>query len=289
MRGRTGATVALAGSATEAELFTAEYEQVMAGRADRQVYQRVLKRMRTHAVMDGDDKVQPKCKHCGERLSEPDDESCKHCGHIVDSEAAKAGAGRRKCPSCGRFSKSLTSNHAYCSKCGAGFADGMRKSAGAGFEVLPDAERLHLAALMAKAQDRARRLEGMGDLIKALGPEVMARVMSGEALSPAEFTRAYLSNGRAGMTASAGRSPRIPDMKPISPEDFRRGPLTAGQERRSPLNLLPLPGNEQADLYGAQHPGTGSMSQFSGLGAEPPGPTVAVPRTVALWPVTGRR
>lgn len=55
-------------------------------------------------------------------------------------------------------------------------------------------------------------------------------------ITPGQFKRPYITAGRANQTAKPGQKPRIPMQASVpAANDFHRGPLTAGQERQSPM------------------------------------------------------
>lgn len=203
--------------------------------------------------------------------------------------AQKAGVGRKQCPSCGRWSKSASANpsmHRWCSKCGASLA---KSETAAGAEkhelgvpaapVLTGAEEMRLAAIVRKARsgDSDERLAGIGELVEKLGTEVAVKIIGGDLVSPEQFTRAYLSQRRAPLSAPAGATPRIPETThTVSNEDFTRPPLEPGHQRPSQvldrLNSLMQPG--QAAYYRAS-PGIASASPYDPAAGAPSGSTVS--------------
>lgn len=234
----------------------------------------------------GSKKQCPTCGRWSTSLA-PNHSFCSQCGHSLagaakgDAILADDGEGRpdRQCENC---KSKFHPERDACPHCGLIVdREGVEKSGGPGLEALTAAEKVHLAALVKRCEDPATRLDSLGELMKELGPHVAVKVIGGEPLSPAEFTRAYLANGRAGLSAGSGQSPRIPDTThTVSSEDFRRDPLTAGHERPTPLQMLQQAG--QMGLYGSWRAGTGTLDSRSGLGNTGTGPSVAIPATVGL-------
>ncbi|HET9081344.1 MAG TPA: hypothetical protein VFO01_12625 [Trebonia sp.] len=80
----------------------------------------------------------------------------------------------------------------------------------------------------------------MGYFTAMLGPDVTARLVSGDPVSPAEMRRGYIRAGRAQQSAAPDQEPRIPETTHvIRAEEFTRGPLTARHERPSPASVRP--------------------------------------------------
>lgn len=143
---------------------------------------------------------------------------------------------------------------------------GAAKSAG-----IPELEQVHLSRLVAKAQNGAdsnERAEAIGELMAKVGREVAAQLVGGDLLSPSQFTRAYLSQHRAPLSAPAGQTPRIPEVRPISSDDFRRPALTANHQRPNPLDRLMDPGQ-----VAAYRPG-GGIPEGSPYQGAPSGTTI---------------
>ena len=120
--------------------------------------------------------------------------------------------------------------------------------------------------------------DAIGRLTQMLGPDIAARIVSGESFSPAEFQRGYITACRANQSARPGQEPRIPlATHVISPDDFRGGPIgLPRQQRPAPASRWPGSGG-QADYYGQQGPGTGTRGSLAGLGDTQTGPTAALP------------
>jgi hypothetical protein len=139
-------------------------------------------------------------------------------------------------------------------------------------------ETLHLAALVSKSRhpDQGVRVTAIGALMKELGAEVTTRIIAGDLVSPEQFTRAYLTNGRANQSAAADQEPRIPPVTHvIRPSDFTRPPLADGHARPAPASKWPGSGG-QAGFYGPG-PGTATQDSLAGLGNTETGPTAALP------------
>lgn len=228
-------------------------------------------------VQGGNDAV-AHCEECGEPSTIPGARFCTECGSRL-GDAAKSDTGAPpKCGNCGRPGSHPEST--FCTHCGHKYQRGTAAKSAPGLEALTGAEKVHLAALVKRCEDPATRVGAFGELMKELGPHVAAKVIASEPLSSAEFTRAYLTNGRAGLAAAAGQHPRVPDAShAISPDDFRRDPLATGQERLSPLQTL-----QQAGQMGFYRPGAGvaGHDSQSGLGNTSTGPSVAVPASSRL-------
>lgn len=141
---------------------------------------------------------------------------CRTCG----------GSGRLRHPATGKPSRTCPS----CRGAGTWTPDGDQ------VDMTPaDADHVVQYATAAKegSRDAARHLTAL------VGRDVAAALLSGEPLTAAEFRRGYLTACRASQHAEPGQEPRIPDASyVVSPEDFRRGPLTSGQERLAPASRL---------------------------------------------------
>jgi Putative phage serine protease XkdF len=147
------------------------------------------------------------------------DRPCKTCKGTGRLRHPRTGKPSKKCPACD----------------GAGmFAAGEVPSA-------PDPGPNHVEKI---ARLAARALGGdhdaMGQLISQVGPVIASRVLSGETMTADEFTRGFITAGRAREQAKPGQKPRIPQSTHvIRPSDFTRGPLSAGQQRPPPGSVRP--------------------------------------------------
>jgi hypothetical protein len=82
-----------------------------------------------------------------------------------------------------------------------------------------------------------------GKLGALLGPEVAARLTSGEQISAQEFQRAYLAAARASQSSAPGQD------HVVTAADFRRGPLGCRPVAARPGSTWPGQGGQQ-DYYG---------------------------------------
>jgi hypothetical protein len=154
----------------------------------------------------------PECRNCGKRAATPQAAYCTRCGHSLGSTAppvlAKAPEDdrpERTCVVCAGQGRVTTPAHGregrVCEACGGsgtvtGSPDAPDTAKAAGLSA---AEEARLARLLRKARDADpdTRLSAIGELAEKAGAEMTARIMSGDTVSPAAFTRAYLANGRA--------------------------------------------------------------------------------------------
>lgn len=220
---------------------------------------------------------------------------CTRCGHGLNGQgAAKAGgqaAAKARCHVCGLLGKDGADNCARCdsklppaSMGESGEADRSFTCAGCSAPVhadreacphcgqiagvaksaalagIPAGEQVRLSRLVAKARggvDSSDRAAAIGELMEKVGREVATALVAGDLVSPSQFTRAYLSQGRTPQSGAAGgRPPRIPDTSHvISGDDFRRPALEAGHQRPNPLS--PLETLQQAGQMGVYGPGLG--------------------------------
>ncbi len=107
----------------------------------------------------------------------------------------------------------------------------------------------------ADVANEMRELAEAATALKALDPELLADARAAlhktfasmypttsvkpgdDAVTPGKFNRPYITGGHAAMTATSMRSGNVPPSSHVpEPEQFDRGPLTAGQERPSPSN-----------------------------------------------------
>jgi len=258
----------------------------------------------------------PACGKCGKRAKAPDARFCTKCGAKFGA-VAKSSGGEGDAARAARVIAKARSADPAVRDPALGYLMGvlapadvarvisgeplparaLAKAAGqppvlakAGTGGLSDGEELRLAALLSKARsaDSGVRLLAVSELLKVVGPEMTARVMSGADIDAGEFRRAYLANGRAAMSAAPGQEPRIPQATHvISAEDFRRAPLMSRQSRPAPGSVWPG-GGGQWGSYGPG-PGTGTSDSRMGLGNTGTGPSVAIPATAGMGraPVPG--
>jgi Putative phage serine protease XkdF len=158
--------------------------------------------------------------------------------------AARDAEHQRPCKTCrgtGRLRHPYSGNPSK--KCPA--CDGTGTLAAGEVPDAPDVQKLARLAVKALGGDQ----EAMGQLIGQVGPVIAARVLSGESVSAADFTRGFVSAGRARLSAAPGQEPRVPQPSHIvRPSDFTRGPLTTGQQRPAPGSQWPGSGG-QSDSY----------------------------------------
>jgi hypothetical protein len=264
VKGAGGRTVGVAKSVKQARAWAADWDAVQAGTAPARVRERVLERARDAGEQEvAKASGNPKCGKCGRFAKTAGANFCSKCGTAFASKAggmlanAEERLAPRKCRNC---KTKFHPERPACPHCGLIFDTGnaaksLAKSGGG----ISEAELAHVAVVVRKATsdpDPDRRLEGIGELVARLGPDAAAKVIGGEPLSPGEFTRAYLSAGRAPLNGLAGAPPRIPDMTHvIHPDDFRRPALQAGHQRQNPLS--PLESLQQAGQLGVYGPGLG--------------------------------
>lgn len=235
------------------EQWTAE-DRAQILKQEQQARETAVRKAGVQAVNEVVDALQARLADVAERInfleqSRPDGAGNRVEAHIPTAVKAD---GSKQCPKCGKYSKSLTSNHTFCTQCGHRLdAGGATAKSAPDPDALTADEAVHLAALVKRLEDPATRIEALGQLMGQIGPGAAAKVAMGEPLSPAEFTRAYLTNGRAALTAGAGQKPRIPDTShTVTAEDFQRDPLASGHQRPTPLQMLQQAG--QLGVYGTR-------------------------------------
>lgn len=309
--GRGMAPVAVAASRRQAKRFSDDYDAAMAGRASGKKLAKVLARVQEAHKVEGVVKARrpkpgPRCKSCGRFNKVVGGRFCARCGTSLSGKVgAAAKAGRPRCSGCGLLNAAGAED---CARCGyslpSGADDdgaldksytcaGCKAKVHAERETCPFCGRIAgvaksavpagvgvaegLAGVVRKATagaDSNERAAAIGVLMEKVGREATAMVLTG-ALSPQQFTRAYLSQHRAPLSAPAGQSPRVPQARAISSDDFRRPALSAGHQRPNPLDALQ--GLAQAGQAGAY--GGGGIAS-----ADPYAPAAGAPNSTTVWP-----
>ena len=290
--GRGMAPVAVAASRKQARRFSDQYDAAMAGRASGKTLAKVVARVQeahgvTGVVKARRPKPGPRCGSCGRFNKLAGAHFCTKCGFRLSGKVgAAAKAGRPRCSGCGLLNAAGAEDCARCDYSLPSGADddrapdksytcaGCKAKVHSDRETCPFCGRIAgvaksavpagvgvvegLAGVVRKATqstDSDERAAAIGRLMQAVGREVTTRIVAGDLVSPQQFTRAYLSQHRAPLSAPAGSSPRVPQARAISSDDFRRPALSAGHQRPSPLS--PLQALEQAGQMGIYPPGAG--------------------------------
>lgn len=304
--------VAVAASRRQAKRFSDQYDAAMAGRASEKTLAKVLLRAQeahgvTGVVKARRPKPGPRCGSCGRFNKLAGAHFCTKCGFKLSGKVgAAAKAGRPRCSGCGLLNAAGADD---CARCGyslpSGADDdgaldksytcaGCKAKVHAERETCPFCGRIAgvaksaglsgvgvaegLAGVVRKATQSAdsnERAAAIGRLMQAVGREVTTRIVAGDLVSPQQFTRAYLSQHRAPLSAPAGSSPRVPQARAISSDDFRRPALAAGHQRPNPLDALQ--GLAQAGQAGA----------YTGAGVQernPYAPAAGAPNSTTVWP-----